>query len=116
MVEENWLRVAGYAMMLGVGLYLVPLGMIVNPSLIELAEAPLQASWALVKIGAGLGAISFGIISPSHVWVRIGLVIIGAVLIFVPCPDRTEFDMLLINIGVLERGYANCHGFLQNSA
>ncbi len=27
-----------------------------------------------------------------------------------------EFDVLLINIGVLERGYANCHGFLQNSA
>ena len=86
MVEENWLRVAGYAMMLGVGLYLVPLGMIVNPSLIDLAEAPLQASWALVKIGAGLGAISFGIISPSHVWVRIGLVIIGTVLIFAPLP------------------------------
>ena len=86
MVEENWLRVAGYAMMLGVGLYLVPLGMIVNPSLIELAEAPIQASWALVKIGAGLGAISFGIISPRHIWVRIGLVIIGAVLIFAPPP------------------------------
>ncbi|MBN06283.1 MAG: TRAP transporter permease DctM/Q [Rhodospirillaceae bacterium] len=86
MVEENWLRVAGYAMMLGVGLYLVPLGMIVNPSLIDLAEAPLQASWALVKIGAGLGAISFGIISPRHVWVRIGLVIIGTVLIFAPLP------------------------------
>ena len=86
MVEENWLRVAGYAMMLGVGLYLVPLGMIVNPSLIELAEAPIQASWALVKIGAGLGAISFGIISPRHIWVRIGLVIIGAVLIFAPLP------------------------------
>ena len=86
MVEENWLRVAGYAMMLGLGLYSVPLGMIVSPSLIELAEAPIQASWALVKIGAGLGAISFGIISPRHIRARIGLVIIGAVLIFAPLP------------------------------
>ena len=30
-------------------------------------EAPLQASWALVKIKAGLGAISFGIISLRHI-------------------------------------------------
>ena len=48
-------------MMLGVGLYLVPLGMIVI-ELIELAEAPLRPV-GMVKIGAGLGAISFGIIS-----------------------------------------------------
>ena len=73
-------------MMLGVGLYLVPLGMIVNPSLIDLAEAPLQASWALVKIGAGLRSHLIRYHFWSHVWVRIGLVIIGTVLIFAPLP------------------------------
>ena len=40
MAEENWLRVAIIAMALGVGLYLIPLGMIARPDLIRLAEAP----------------------------------------------------------------------------
>ena len=31
MVNENWLQVAFTAMALGVGLYLIPLGMIANP-------------------------------------------------------------------------------------
>ncbi|HIP94532.1 MAG TPA: TRAP transporter fused permease subunit, partial [Leucothrix sp.] len=35
MVEENWLKVAGSAMALGIGLYLIPLGMIANPNLIQ---------------------------------------------------------------------------------
>jgi len=40
MAEENWLRVALTAMALGVGLYLIPLGMIARPDLIRLAKPP----------------------------------------------------------------------------
>jgi hypothetical protein len=34
--DENWLKVALKSMALGVGLYVIPLGMIANPQLIQL--------------------------------------------------------------------------------
>ena len=57
MVGANWLSVAGHAMTLGVGLYLVPLGLVANPSLILFAERPLLAIVAMLKIGLGLWLI-----------------------------------------------------------
>jgi TRAP transporter 4TM/12TM fusion protein len=83
MVGENWLKVALAAMALGLGLYLVPLGMIANPALIALAETPVDALLAALKSGAGLGAISFGVIAPLNPLLRAGLVIGGGVLLFV---------------------------------
>lgn len=82
MVGENWLKVAMSAMALGLGLYLVPLGMIANPALIELAAEPVTALLAMVKVGAGLAAISFGVIAPLNRLLRGGLVLIGAALLF----------------------------------
>ena len=38
MVEENWLRVAKNALVLGLGLYIIPLAMIRHPSLIDFAN------------------------------------------------------------------------------
>ena len=84
MVEESWLRVAGYALMLGVGLYIIPLGMIANPELISLESKPIEASFALVKVGIGLGAVSFGIVAQLNILLRLGLVASGLVLIFAP--------------------------------
>lgn len=84
MVEENWLKVAGRAMMLGIGLYLIPLGMIANPDLIALQTAPLMALAAAAKIGIGLAAVSYGVISPRPIWLRAALVAGGVAMLFVP--------------------------------
>ena len=39
MVNENWLKVAASAMVLGLGLYIVPFAMVMHPSLIQLQHA-----------------------------------------------------------------------------
>ncbi|HET7409305.1 MAG TPA: TRAP transporter fused permease subunit [Paracoccaceae bacterium] len=81
MVGENWLKVAVSAMALGIGLYLIPLGMVANPALIGLAEAPVAAILAAVQVGAGLAAVSFGIIAPWAVWTRGPLIAGGLALL-----------------------------------
>ncbi len=83
MVEEDWLQVAGRAMLLGIGLYLIPLGMIANPTLIALETDPAWALASAAKIGLGLGAISFGVIAPKALWIRAALVIFGVAALFV---------------------------------
>ncbi|HAD99964.1 MAG TPA: TRAP transporter permease DctM/Q [Rhodospirillaceae bacterium] len=84
MVGENWLKVAGKAMALGIGLYLIPLGMIANPDLIQLSTVPIHAVLAAAKVGVGLGCISFGIIAPIRWMMRIALVLGGALVLFYP--------------------------------
>ncbi|WP_099823839.1 TRAP transporter permease [Oceaniglobus indicus] len=76
MVNENWLKVAGCAMSLGIGLYLIPLGMIANPKLIALFTDPLWALWAFARLAVGLGLISFALIGRGRLWVR-GAFLIG---------------------------------------
>lgn len=60
--ETPWLPVAGNALRLGVGLFLVPLGFIANPALLQLAATPELALAALAKIGLGLLVVSFAIV------------------------------------------------------
>ncbi len=74
MIGENWLKVALTAMTLGIGLYVIPLGMIANPAIISPVETPLPALFAFGKIGTGLALVSFGLISRRPVWQRIPLV------------------------------------------
>lgn len=62
MAQENWLRVAMTAMALGVGLYLIPLGMIARPDLIRLAEAPGSALLSAAFVGGGCVIISYAAI------------------------------------------------------
>ena len=83
MVGENWLRVAFTAMALGVGLYIIPLGMIANPALIALETTPLLAVVAGLKLLVGLAAVSYGLISSCQGWARMGLVIAGLAIVFV---------------------------------
>lgn len=83
MVGESWLKVAFKAMALGIGLYLIPLAMVANPDVIRLAFAPAAALFDLLKIGAGLAAISFGVIARRALWLRLLLVVVGAVVVFV---------------------------------
>ncbi|MCF6320535.1 MAG: TRAP transporter fused permease subunit [Rhizobiaceae bacterium] len=84
MVEENWLKVAGAAMALGVGLYLIPLGMIANPYLIKLAEFPLLALASALKVAVALSLISHGIIAPKALLLRVGMIIAGLGILFYP--------------------------------
>ncbi|MEP4246645.1 hypothetical protein [Tateyamaria sp.] len=55
MVGENWLKVAFSAMALGIGLYVIPLGMIANADIIRLQSNPLGSAWRLCKWPSGLG-------------------------------------------------------------
>ena len=82
MVNENWLKVAFTSMALGVGLYVIPIGMIANPQLIELAHKPWQALLSFCQVGVGLGLISYGLISPFGIFKRLLLLAAGAVVIF----------------------------------
>ena len=84
MAEENWLRVAMTAMALGVGLYLIPLGMIARPDLIRLAEAPGAALLSAGLVGGGCIAISYAIIGVQKPMLRMMGLAIGMALIFVP--------------------------------
>ncbi|HCX88476.1 MAG TPA: TRAP transporter permease DctM/Q [Gammaproteobacteria bacterium] len=81
MVNENWLKVAVSAMALGIGLYLVPLGMVANPDLIALEHAPVRALIASVKIGLSLSAIAYGVIAPMVLWRRLLLAGCGFLLL-----------------------------------
>ena len=82
MVEENWLKVAGAAMALGIGLYLIPLGMIANPHLIQLEHHALLSLLAAVKMAVSLLMISYGMITPKAPGVRILLVVAGLFVLF----------------------------------
>jgi TRAP-type uncharacterized transport system fused permease subunit len=83
MVSENWLKVAFSAMALGIGLYVIPFGMIADPELLEFADRPLAALIAAVKLAAGLTAISYGIIGVNNLLLRLLLVSAGLSAIFV---------------------------------
>jgi TRAP transporter 4TM/12TM fusion protein len=83
MVNENWLKVAGSSMALGVGLYLIPLGMIANPDLIALGSNPFLSLIAMTKVGFALILISFGIICPKSMIFRITLCLLGGIILFI---------------------------------
>ena len=84
MIGENWLRVALTAMALGVGLYLIPLGMVASPAVTDLAGAPGMAVLAALKIGLGLALVSWALVRRWHPWLRLGAFAIGLTLIVVP--------------------------------
>ena len=82
MIGENWLKVALTAMALGVGLYLIPLGMIANDRLIALGDAPVLALWAALRMAVGLSLTSYALIGKSALPLRLALWIAGLAVIF----------------------------------
>jgi TRAP transporter 4TM/12TM fusion protein len=85
MAGAPWLRVAVHAMMLGVGLYLIPLAMMADLSLIALGEQPLMALAALLRVGAGLYLVSSGLISRwQGTLMRTAKVGLGMLVLFLP--------------------------------
>lgn len=78
-----WMPVAGMAMRIGLGLFIIPLGFVANPALMHLAETPWLALLAAAKIGAGLTLLSYALIGGARHWlVGIGAGLAGAVLVF----------------------------------
>ncbi|WP_299313612.1 TRAP transporter fused permease subunit [uncultured Halomonas sp.] len=82
MVGENWLKVAMKAMALGIGLYIIPLAMVANPDIIRLAFDPFGAVFDAAKITVGLAGISYGVIARRALWLRVTLIVVGALIIF----------------------------------
>ncbi len=63
--DTPWLPVAGTAMRLGVGLFVLPPAFIFNPALLRPDESLLLALAAGVKIGIGIALISYAAIGPG---------------------------------------------------
>ncbi|MCK0167404.1 TRAP transporter fused permease subunit [Jannaschia sp. S6380] len=82
MIGESWLRVAVTAMTLGLGLYLIPLAMIVHPELLAPGDRPMAALAAFAAIALGLGLISRGVIMRGRAGRRGGLLLLGLTLLF----------------------------------
>ncbi|QYX56794.1 TRAP transporter fused permease subunit [Roseovarius sp. SCSIO 43702] len=82
MIGENWLKVALTAMALGFGLYVVPLAMIANPSLIRLEETPLAALVTMLQVGVGLGLMSAAIVGRQAAVLRVALLVAGLAVVF----------------------------------
>lgn len=83
MVDENWLKVALTAMALGVGLYLIPLGMIANPLIIQLAAEPLWALVTFIKLAIGLSLVSYGLIGYRYWPAKLASIAIGLLVTFI---------------------------------
>ncbi len=66
MIGENWIKVALTAMALGVGLYVIPLGMIANPDVLRIAQEPVAAIIAFLRMAVGLGILSYGLIALTN--------------------------------------------------
>ena len=82
MIGENWLKVAMTAMALGVGLYIIPLGMIANPDMLRLAEAPIAAIIAMLRVAVGLTLVSYGLIGARTVVPTVLMVGTGLAVVF----------------------------------
>ncbi|WP_210236539.1 TRAP transporter permease [Arenibacterium halophilum] len=84
MVGENWLKVAGTAMALGLGLYLIPVGMITWPALIALGDHPMAALLAFVAMALALAALSAALLSRRWLPLRLAAGGAGLALLFAP--------------------------------
>jgi len=77
----SWLPVAGSALRLGVGLFVVPWGFILNPSLLQLATDPWLAVAAAIKVGIGLVLLAYAVVGlPGQGLWRV-LALIGGLLV-----------------------------------
>ena len=84
MAGENWLKVAGSAMRLGIGLYVIPLAMIANPAIVHMADQPAAAAFAFVRIALALWALSVALIWNGRVSLRLAAALAGAAICFWP--------------------------------
>jgi TRAP transporter 4TM/12TM fusion protein len=84
--QTPWLAVAGTAMRLGLGLFLVPPAFIANPALLRPDLDPAMALLAALKIAVGIGLLSFAVIGTGAgrpVWPRLAAAAAGLCIVFV---------------------------------
>ena len=84
--KDNWLKVAGFAMALGIGLYLIPVAMISTPDLIELKSAPVSAAVGFIKVMVSLWLIVDALVAPRMLQRRLISAVTGVVLLFWTLP------------------------------
>ena len=83
MARTPWIPVAGQAMRLGLGLYLVPLAFVANPALVHPDRSLGLALLAFAKIGLGLWSIGAGLVGDrQRPWLPPLAIAAGAALIF----------------------------------
>jgi len=82
MAQTPWVPVAGQAMRLGLGLYIVPLAFIANPYLLHPTTAPLFAGAAFIKIGCGLWLLGKSLIAEESLFKRVFSFGAGLAVIF----------------------------------
>ena len=82
MADEDWLKVALKAMALGVGLYVIPLGMIANPALIQLETDFGGALLAFAQMCVALACISYALIAVRNPALKLILVAPGLLIVF----------------------------------
>jgi TRAP transporter 4TM/12TM fusion protein len=81
MIGENWLKVALTAMALGVGLYVIPLGMIANPDVLRVAGSPVAAFVAFARMALGLGVLSYGLIALDNPFAKLAVGALGLAIV-----------------------------------
>lgn len=85
MAEAPWLSVAGHAMRLGLGLYLLPLAFVAQAPLLDPAGMPVAAAAAFLRLGGGLALIAVGVAPAARAaWLRPVWIALGLLLIFAP--------------------------------
>tara|TARA_Y100001934_G_C11783183_1_gene509164 strand:- start:133 stop:576 length:444 start_codon:yes stop_codon:yes gene_type:complete len=84
MVEENWLKVVKTSLVLGLGLYIVPLAMVRHPLLINFANSPLSSILISIQIGVGLFFITKGLIVKKLTARCLLFIFLGNMIIFLP--------------------------------
>ncbi len=82
MAQTPWIPVAGQAMRLGIGLYLVPLSFVANPFLLHPVTSPLLAGIAFVKIALGLWLLGKSLIAKTQIPLRLLYCTAGLAAIF----------------------------------
>ncbi|WP_417327602.1 TRAP transporter permease [Halarcobacter sp.] len=83
--QTNWLKVAGKAMKLGIGLYIIPMAFIVNPYLIKPDTHFSFALMSFVKIALGLWLISNALVNDKQKpLLRALLAVLALIIIFIP--------------------------------
>lgn len=81
--KTPWLPVAGTALRLGLGLFVVPLGFIANPGLLLLGSEPLTALMALLKVGGGLVLLAYAVVGEDgRPWRRLLALPAGLAVVF----------------------------------
>ena len=66
MAEARWTRVAGTAMTLGLGLYVVPLAMVAAPGILDPLGAPARGALDGGRVALGLGLLAWGAVRAQH--------------------------------------------------